>query len=54
MSLPVGHIHIGYNLTDDGDMTTEVSVEGEIPIATQLGLLELAKDSILIGIGDDE
>jgi hypothetical protein len=52
--IPVGSIHISYSMGTDGDLLTDVSVDGDIPIATQLGLLELAKDSILIGIGDDE
>lgn len=52
--LDIACIHINYRLGEDGDMLTDVDVTGDIPIVTQLGLLELAKDSILIGIGDDE
>lgn len=52
--MEIGSIVITYSMADDGDLITDVSVEGDIPIATQLGLLELAKDSILIGtVGDD-
>lgn len=54
MEMNVGSITITYNMADDGDMLTDVSVEGELPIVTQLGLLELAKDSILIGTVDDD
>ena len=52
--MEIGSVVITYSMADDGDLITDVSVEGDIPIATQLGLLELAKDSILIGtVGDD-
>lgn len=50
----IGSIVITYSMADDGDLLTDVTVEGDIPVATQLGLLELAKDSILIGVVDDD
>lgn len=43
----VGSITITYEIDEDGDMLTGVSIEGELPVVTQLGLLELAKDTIL-------
>lgn len=49
MEMNVGSITITYYMDEDGDLNTGVSVDGDIPIVTQLGLLELAKDSILIG-----
>lgn len=42
----VGNISISYDIWPDGDVT-RVDVEGDIPLVTQLGLLELAKDTIL-------
>lgn len=52
--MQVGSITITYSMADDGDMLTDVSVDGDMPVVTQLGLLELAKDSILIGTVDDD
>jgi hypothetical protein len=43
----LGRLIITYELEQDGTMPTTLSVEGEIPVAVQLGLLELAKDTIL-------
>ena len=43
----LGSITISYELDDDGDMITGVSIDGDLPIVTQLGLIELAKDTIL-------
>lgn len=40
---------ITYDMTDDGDMLTGVSVDGDMPIVTQLGLLDLARDTVLAG-----
>lgn len=42
-----GNIKISYDVWPDGDIVTAVDVEGDIPLVTQLGLLELAKDTIL-------
>lgn len=42
-----GNIKISYDVWPDGDIVTAVNVEGDIPLVTQLGLLELAKDTIL-------
>lgn len=50
----VATITISYEMDDLGDLVTNVNIEGDIPIVTQLGLLEMAKDSILIGIDGDE
>ncbi|VEW13518.1 Uncharacterised protein [Brevibacterium casei] len=50
----VATITISYEMDDLGDLLTNVNIEGDIPIVTQLGLLEMAKDSILIGIDGDE
>lgn len=47
--MEVGHIMITYDLEEDGDLTTTVLIKGKIHLATQLGLLELAKESILLG-----
>lgn len=50
----VATITITYEMDDRGDLVTNVNIEGDIPIVTQLGLLEMAKDSILIGIDEEE
>lgn len=50
----VGEITITYELAEDGDMITTLNVEGDIHVATQLGLLELAKDTILHAEEDEE
>lgn len=47
MSMKIGFIHIDYTLQPDGDVTTSVDCEGEIPLVTKLGLLEMAKDTLL-------
>lgn len=47
--MEVGYIKITHDLEKDGDLTTTVLIKGEIHLATQLGLLELAKESILLG-----
>lgn len=50
-----GNINISYDVWPDGDIVTAVNVEGDIPLVTQLGLLELAKDTILKkAAGEDE
>ena len=50
----IGTITITYDMTDDGDMLTGVSVDGDMPIVTQLELLDLARDTILAGCYDTE
>ena len=45
--MKIGFIHIDYTLQPDGDVTTSVDCEGEIPLVTKLGLLEMAKDTLL-------
>lgn len=50
----IGTITITYDMTDDSDMLTGVSVDGDMPIVTQLGLLDLARDTILAGCYDTE
>lgn len=45
--MDIGRITIDYWLTDEGDLQTGVTVEGDIPLVTQLGIIELSKDSLL-------
>lgn len=45
--MKVGSITITYEMMDDGDIITGLNVDGDLPVVTQLGLLELAKDTIL-------
>lgn len=47
--LPVGSIHISYDLADDGDILTRVDVSGDLPVVTILGLLSMATDTVLRG-----
>ena len=47
MSLKIGYIHIDYTLQPDGDITTSVDANGDLPLVTQLGIIELAKDTLL-------
>lgn len=47
MSLDIGYIHIDYQIQDDGEITMHLDVDGDLPVVTQLGLLELAKDTVL-------
>lgn len=42
-----GQMTVTYEVWPDGDIVTNLTVEGDIPLVTQLGLLELAKDTIL-------
>jgi hypothetical protein len=51
---PIGTLKIHYVLDEDGDILTGVEVEGEIPVVVQLGLLEMAKDTILNPPDDDD
>lgn len=43
----VGHLKIWLEIADDGDMLTIVDVKGDIPFITQIGMLEMAKDTLL-------
>lgn len=52
--LELGEIVLTYSITEDGDIMSGLSITGEIPVAMQLGLLELAKDTILRGIYEDD
>lgn len=54
MSTEIGRIEIAYVIEDDGDIVSEVEVKGDIPFVTQIGLLEMAKDSLFNGLDDDE
>lgn len=54
MSTEIGRIEITYVIEDDGDIVSEVEVKGDIPFVTQIGLLEMAKDSLFNGSGEDE
>lgn len=45
--MQLGRIVITYEVAEDGTMPTQLLVDGDIPLAVQLGLLELAKDTIL-------
>ncbi|AVJ51033.1 hypothetical protein FDJ44_gp42 [Microbacterium phage Pikmin] len=42
-----GSITVTYDLWEDGDIITEVSTEGDLPLVIQLGLLEMAKDTLI-------
>lgn len=53
MTTSIGKITISYDLADDGDIHTVLDVEGDLPVVVQLGLLELAKDTILNPPDDD-
>lgn len=50
--MQLGSITITYEMSDDGHMDTGLTIDGDMPIITQLGLLDLARDTILRG--DDE
>lgn len=45
----LGSIHIKYYIGDSGDMLVNHVAEGDLPVALQVGLLELTKDTILRG-----
>lgn len=51
MSMDLGRITVRYWLTDDGQPIVSVDVEPEdpqqLPILTQLGMLDLARDTLL-------
>lgn len=50
----IGSITISYYIGHDGDMISGVSVEGDLPMITRLGLLRMAEDTILRMDEDDE
>lgn len=54
MSTEIGRIEITYVIEDDGNIVSGVEVKGDIPFVTQIGLLEMAKDSLFNGSDDDE
>lgn len=45
--MDIGRLIIDYTVTEDGDLQTALTVEGDLPVVTQLGIIELAKDTIL-------
>lgn len=45
-AIRLGNIVIGYFMSEDGDIQTSYSVEGDIPVVTQLGLLSMAQDTV--------
>lgn len=53
-AMPLGSITISHYLDNTGDIITGVSVDGDIPIVTQLGLLRMAEDTILRMDEEDE
>lgn len=53
-AMPLGSITISHYLDSTGDIITGVSVDGDIPIVTQLGLLRMAEDTILRMDEEDE
>ena len=55
MSATVGSIRITYDLWENGDIVTQVHTEGDLPLVIQLGLLEMAKDTLIkINEGEQE
>lgn len=49
----IGTILITCEAHADGDLITGVTRTGDMPLVTQLGLLDLARDTILNGPDDD-
>lgn len=47
--MDLGSITITHFIDEGGDIVTGVSVDGDIPIVTQLGLIRMAEDTILRG-----
>ena len=45
----IGKITLTYDLWEDGDIVTGFTVEGDIPVIAQLGMLRMAEDTILRG-----
>ena len=52
--MDIGRITIDYTVTDEGDLQTSYTVDGDLPIVTQLGIIELAKDTILHPPADED
>lgn len=50
----IGTIHIRYWADEDGDLLTSVSVDGEMPLVTVIGLLEMAKDELMHSFEDED
>lgn len=46
-AIKVGYVYIDYTLRENGDATMSVDTDGDLPVVVQLGLLEMAKDTIL-------
>jgi hypothetical protein len=53
-TVDVGRITITYELDPEGDMLTDVIVDGDPPLIVVLGLLRLAEDTLLQRAADDE
>lgn len=49
MTTNIGSIHITQEIADDGDVLTNVTVDGDMHLVTQLGLLRLAEDTLING-----
>lgn len=54
MSTEVGAIHISYYLDEEGELVSGVSVEGDMPMVVVIGLLEMAKDTVLATSYEEE
>ena len=54
IKVPIGRIIIPYGLDAEGDEISTVIVEGEIGLATVLGLFRMAEDSLLHGPEDED
>lgn len=54
MTAEVGSIHISYYLDDEGELVSGVSLEGDMPIVVVIGLLEMAKDTVLASTYEEE
>lgn len=50
----IGSITITHEVSPEGRMLTTVHAAGNMPLVTKLGLLELAKDTILNGPDEDD
>ena len=46
-TVPIGKITVDYYLAENGRMITYLEVEGDLPMIVQLGLLDMARDTIL-------
>lgn len=49
----LGFIHITYEVGENGEVETSVTTDEELPLVIQLGLLDLAKDTLLRGETDE-